>query len=219
MKIDIAKQVGAVTRAVHDVEHGGRPARAILASRVYDTTPDDLWDALTNRERIPRWFLPVSGELRLGGRYQLEGNAGGEITRCEPPRHLALTWEYAGDVSWVTVQLSEASNAKGTLLELEHLAHVPPEFWEQYGPGAVGVGWDLALFGLDRHLASGAAVDPQAAQAWSTSDEGKQFQRSSSERWRQASVESGTDPEKARASAERTTAFYTGEGGEGGGAR
>ncbi|HYO96283.1 MAG TPA: SRPBCC family protein [Polyangiaceae bacterium] len=217
MKIDIVKQVGAVTRAVHNVEREGRPARAILASRVYDTTPDDLWDALTNRERIPRWFLPISGELRLGGRYQLEGNAGGEITRCDPPRHLALTWEYAGEVSWVTVRLSEASNATGTLLELEHLAHVPPEFWEQFGPGAVGVGWDLALVGLDRHLASGAAVDPQAAQAWSMSEEGKEFQRSSSDRWRQASVESGTDPEQARASAERTKAFYTGEGGEGGG--
>ena len=26
---------------------------------------------------FPRWFLPISGELRLGGRYQLTGNAGG----------------------------------------------------------------------------------------------------------------------------------------------
>ena len=47
-----------------------------------------LWDACTNAERIPRWFLPVSGDLRLGGRYQLEGNAGGTIERCDPPRSL-----------------------------------------------------------------------------------------------------------------------------------
>ena len=44
-----------------------------------------MWDACTDPERIGRWFLPVSGDLRLGGRYQLEGNAGGEILRCEPP--------------------------------------------------------------------------------------------------------------------------------------
>ena len=31
---------------------------------------------------------PISGDLRLGGRYQLQGNAGGEILVCEPPQHL-----------------------------------------------------------------------------------------------------------------------------------
>ena len=57
-------------------------------------------DAVTSAERIPRWFLPVSGRLELGGRYQLEGNAGGTIRRCERPSHLGLTWELGGDVSW-----------------------------------------------------------------------------------------------------------------------
>jgi uncharacterized protein YndB with AHSA1/START domain len=105
MKIDVASQIGAVTREVSSRQHNGRPARVVVASRTYNTKMEDVWDAITNAERIPRWFLPVSGELRVGGRYQLEGNAGGEITRCEPPRHLALTWEYGGDVSWVNVQL------------------------------------------------------------------------------------------------------------------
>ena len=58
----------------------------VVASRSYDTDIDDLWEAITNAERIPRWFLPITGELRLGGRYQLQGNAGGTITACEPPR-------------------------------------------------------------------------------------------------------------------------------------
>ena len=31
----------------------------------------DLWEALTSAERIPRWFAPVSGDLRLGGRFQV----------------------------------------------------------------------------------------------------------------------------------------------------
>ena len=44
-----------------------------------------MWDAVTSAERIPRWFLPISGDLRLGGRYQLEGNAGGEVLECAPP--------------------------------------------------------------------------------------------------------------------------------------
>jgi uncharacterized protein YndB with AHSA1/START domain len=208
--IDVIRTIGAVTREVSSRERDGRPARVVVASRTYDTTVEDVWDALTNPERIPRWFLPVSGELRLGGRYQLQGNAGGKITRCEPPQHLAVTWEYGGEVSWVTVGLSKDPKG-GTLLVLDHMAHVDEERWKQYGPGAVGVGWDLALMGLARYLNSGAAADPQAAMAWTGSPEGKDFMRRSSDDWCRASIAAGTDAAGAQASAARTTAFYTGE--------
>ena len=209
MKIDIIAYIGAVTRKVGSREHDGRPARVVLAGRTYDTTIEAVWDAITSAERIPRWFLPITGELRLGGRYQLQGNAGGEITRCEPPRHLAVTWEYGGEVSWVTVELAEDAKG-GTRLELEHVAHVDDERWNQFGPGAVGVGWDLTLMGLGLHLATGAAADPQAALAWMASPEGKDFMRRSSEDWCRASVASGTDAAAATAAAGRTSAAYTG---------
>ena len=115
-------------------------------------------DALTNPERIPRWFLPVSGDLRLGGRYQLEGNAGGEITACDPPHHLALTWEFGGEVTSVDVRLAEEPGG-GTRLRLEHAGHVDDERWAEFGPGAVGVGWDLGLLGLDQHRITGGSVE------------------------------------------------------------
>jgi uncharacterized protein YndB with AHSA1/START domain len=208
LNVDVAQQIGATTRSVDSRDHNGQPARVVTASRSYDTTIEDLWEAITSAQRIPRWFLPIEGDLRLGGRYQLKGNAGGEITRCEPPRHLSITWEYGGDVSWVNVALSAASD--GTHLELEHIAHVPDDRWNQFGPGGVGVGWDMTLLGLDRHLAGGTA-DPKARMAWIGSDEGKNFVRRSSEDWRRASIESGTDEAAATAAANRTTAAYTGE--------
>jgi uncharacterized protein YndB with AHSA1/START domain len=208
VEFDVIRTIGAVTRAVTNRERDGRPARAVVASRDYDTTPDDVWDAITNPERIPRWFLPVTGDLRLGGRYQLQGNASGEITRCEPPRHLALTWEFAGDVSWVTVELTEANGR--THLELEHIAYVDDARWNQYGPGAVGVGWDMTLMGLGRYLAGGAAVDPKEAMAWLGSADGKAFVRASSEDWCRAAIASGADEAVAKASAQRTLAAYTG---------
>ncbi|GAB2911484.1 hypothetical protein [Streptomyces mayteni] len=37
------------------------------------------------------------------------------------------------------------------ILEREHAAVVDPEFWERYGPGASGVGWDGGLLGLAEH--------------------------------------------------------------------
>jgi uncharacterized protein YndB with AHSA1/START domain len=207
---DVLRYIGAVTREVQSRDHEGRPARVVVATCTYDTSLDDLWDAITNASRIPRWFLPISGDLRLGGRYQLEGNAGGEITACEPSRSLALTWEFGGQVSWVHVQLTELSDG-GTQLRLEHIAHVPDEFWNQYGPGAVGVGWDLALMGLERHLSTGASVDRQNAAAWSKSEEGRDFMRRSSDEWCRVSISSGTNENDARSAAARTTAFYAGE--------
>jgi uncharacterized protein YndB with AHSA1/START domain len=209
--IEVARHIGAVFREVKGREHEGKLARVVVATRVYDTTIDDLWDALTSPERIPRWFLPVSGDLRLGGKYQLEGNAGGEIIRCEPPRVLGLTWGMGpAGVSWVTVSLAEEPGGR-TRFELEHVAHVEDEFWTKFGPGAVGVGWDLALVGLALHLATRAAVDPKAFEAWTMSDEGKGFVRLTSEDWGRASIAAGTDPAAAAAAVAGTTAFYTGE--------
>jgi hypothetical protein len=91
------------------------------------------------------------------------------------------------------------------------MAHVDDERWKQFGPGAVGVGWDLALMGLGQHLASGAGVDPKAAMTWMSSPDGKIFIVKSSDGWAGASVASGTEAAQANESAARTTGFYTGE--------
>lgn len=95
--VDIIEEVSAVRRVVGTRVLEPGEARTVTLSRTYQASVADLWDACTNPERIPRWFLPVSGELRLGGRYQLDGNAGGTIERCDPPNGFAATWEYGGE--------------------------------------------------------------------------------------------------------------------------
>ena len=207
---DAKEQISAVRRQVGDRLLEAGQARVSTISQVYDTDLDDLWDAVTSPERIPRWFLPVSGELREGGRYQFEGNAGGTITRCDKPRGISATWEFNGEVSWVEVRLSDEGDGR-TRFELEHVAHVADEFWDLYGPGAVGVGWDGALLGLAMHLSDPSApMDPEAVLAWSATEQGKLFHRLSSDGWAEASVAHGTDPQAAREQADRTYAFYTG---------
>ena len=151
MKFDVEGHLGAVVRSVSSLEQDGRPARTVALSRSYSTTVEDLWDAVTNGERIPRWFVPISGELEPGGRYQLDGNAGGVITACERPSRLTLTWEFGGDVSWVEVGLAVDGPGHVRLM-LTHTAHLS-EHWGEYGPGAAGVGWELGLMGLAIHLA------------------------------------------------------------------
>ncbi len=208
MDFDVEGHLRAVERSVSSLERHGKSARAVTLARGYSTTIRDLWDVLTNAERIPRWFLPISGKLELDGRYRLEGNAGGLITACEPPSHFAVTWEFGGDVSWVEVRLSY-DGASCVCLALTHTA-LDSEHWEQYGPGAVGVGWELAAIGLSLHLAQPDVPKLDEA-AFATSRDGKAFVAGSSEGWRRAAVASGTDPDAARVAAARTAAFYTGE--------
>ena len=208
MDFDVEGNLGAATRTVSSLERDGQPARAVTLSRGYDTTVDDLWDAVTSRERIPCWFLPVSGELELGGRYRLEGNADGAITACEPRSHFALTWEFGGGVSWVDVRVSD-DGAGRARLTLTHTAHLSPH-WDEYGPGAAGVGWEMGLLGLALHLADPATPMPDD-EAFAAARDGRGFIAGSSDGWGRAAVAGGEDPDAARAAAGRTKAFYTGE--------
>jgi len=199
-------------RRVENRDHLGKPALVGVAVRTYDTSVEDLWEAITTPERLARWFLQVEGDLRLGGRYQLKGNAGGTITRCDAPHALDLTWEFAGATSWVQVRL--AADGPRAKLTLEHIAHkdgIGEEHLKKYGPGATGVGWDLAFEGLRQNVTNpGATIDPAAFEAWTLSNEGKAFVRSCGEAWAEAYIASGANPEEARAQAARTIAFYTG---------
>lgn len=206
---DLAEHLGAMTRVVENVERDGKPAKAVIASRVYDTDAEDLWDALTNQQRLPRWFAPVNGDLKLGGRFQVVGNASGTITECVPNRKFAGTWEFGGGVSWVAVTLTPEDG--GTRLELEHVAHIDPH-WEQFGPGAVGVGWELSFMGMSRHLEAPTATKPkEAEEAWYATQEAKDFIGGASDGWGQAAIASGEKPDVALASAENVRKFYTGE--------
>lgn len=203
----LIESIEAIRRDVRDGERDGRPTRTVVAERSFDTTIDDVWDAITNPERIPRWFLPVEGDLRQGGRYQLVGNAGGEITACDPPNHLALTWEFGEQVSWVEVTLAEEPD-EHTLLRLEHTAPID-EHWEKFGPGAVGIGWDLTFAGLTEHLRTGEAVEVDEADL--AGPEGVEAMTRSNAAWCEADIASGTAEDVARRAAERTIAAYTGQ--------
>jgi uncharacterized protein YndB with AHSA1/START domain len=210
MAFDIADHIGAVHREVRNVQRDGQPAKDLIASRVYDTDIDDLWEAVTRAERIKRWFSPVSGELRLGGQYAVEGNASGTITACTAPRHFAGTWEFMGHVSWIEVYLESVDG--GTRLELHHIAPHPNPHWDQFGAGAGGVGWELGLLGLAEHLKRPADdVRAEGVNGWETSDEAKELIRAASTDWGRASIAGGDDPDKAMRAAEATRRFYSGE--------
>lgn len=215
--VDIAAQLGAVDRGIRETDIDGVASYVQTLEQTYPSPIEDVWDALTSADRIGRWFLPVSGDLRLGGRYQFEGNAGGEVLECAPPADGAasvkVSWGMGpGTETYVTVRLTALGDR--TRLELEHVAAadiLPPGMWEQFGPAGTGMGWDSGLLGLSLHLSDPGFRDAFDATAWSASDEGVAFLRGSADAWAQADAASGTDAEHARAAADATFGMYTGQ--------
>jgi uncharacterized protein YndB with AHSA1/START domain len=59
-----------------------------------DTGIDDLWSALTDPDRLVRWYGEVEGDLRPDGEFNLHITLGGprtgRVEACEPPRRLLL---------------------------------------------------------------------------------------------------------------------------------
>jgi uncharacterized protein YndB with AHSA1/START domain len=60
-----------------------------------DTSIDDLWGALTDPDRLARWYGDVEGELAQGGEFRvriaLAGERLGHVEACDAPQHLLLT--------------------------------------------------------------------------------------------------------------------------------
>ena len=88
---------------------------------------------------------------------------------------------------------------------------MPDGFWELYGPGATGVGWDSGLLGLALHLGGDGQIPPEAAEAWMLSEEGMRFARGAADGWAAAQIAAGDDPDAPQRAAEATYAFYTGQ--------
>ncbi len=176
--IDIASQLNAIRRTVALLPpaDGFGERVSVLLQRDYHAPIGDVWDALTQPDRIKRWFMPIGGDLRVGGSFQLEGNAGGEILTCEPPRLLKVT--FGGPTSLIEVRLIAQSDSV-TMLELEHT--VPIEM-AQSGAGAlyVGPGWDGAIMALDLFLRGEVIEDPVAA---ANSLQAQEFSKKSAYAW------------------------------------
>lgn len=161
---------------------------AVVITRRYDAAPADVWDALTDPERLVRWFLPVKGDLREGGSFQFEGNAGGDILTCDPPALLRVT--FGGETSVVELRLTP--DGDGTRFELDHRVPI-----EMAGSGAgalwVGPGWDGAVVALGVYLeGDDDRLDEMRRHTESGSPESQEFGRQSTHLWARVVEESGT---------------------------
>ncbi|WP_083974737.1 SRPBCC domain-containing protein [Herbidospora daliensis] len=152
---DVLDELAAVHRTMGNGTVPAGDAYTVELRRRYDADIHDVWDAITNPERLRRWLNTITGDLRPGGKFHLDSGEHGDILQCEPPHLLKVSWLYGPDAwpgtSEVHVRLTPGPTGD-TELELIHAAVMGEPSFPVYGPGAGGVGWDLALLTLARFL-------------------------------------------------------------------
>ncbi|MFC6155720.1 SRPBCC domain-containing protein [Kribbella jiaozuonensis] len=190
--IDILEHINAVQR---EVSRTGETV-TVLMRRSYQAEPAEVWHALTDPDRMKRWFMPVSGNLEVGGTFQLEGNAGGEILECEPPKRFKVT--FGGPNSLLELRLLPGADAS-TELELEHSMSEAPA---PGGAGAlwVGPGWDGGLLGLGLYV-TGELPEVTDPAEMANSAEVISYNEQSVRAWIEAIRASGTTTEEDLTSA------------------
>lgn len=126
-------------------------------------TPERVFQALTTKEDLERWFLvKAEVDLRLGGAIRFEWGPGmvkvGKILVLEPPHRLSYTWE-ALEPGPTTITFELTLENDGTLLHLTHTGIGDGGDWDAYYTNANG-GWTAHLKDLTAWLETGVCDPP-----------------------------------------------------------
>lgn len=137
----------AIEGTLHSVDGKG----VVRMKSRYETDIDDLWAALTDPQRLARWYGKVEGDLRVGGEFTATvfgsgWDGRGRIDACDPPRQLLVTmWEEEGAEGVVAAEL--VTDGDDTILVIER-RDIPLDQLYAYGAG-----WQAHVEDLGAHLA------------------------------------------------------------------
>lgn len=125
--------------------------------RTYDTPLEDVWSAVTDSERLARWFGTWSGDPATGSVEVVMSAEGGTqpqsvtIDECDPPRHLALTVP-GPDGPWPLDLTLYEQEGQTTMRFIHHLA-------EPFDARSIGPGWHFYLDRLGAVVTGAPAPD------------------------------------------------------------
>ncbi len=136
---------------------------AVRVEDVYDTHVDDLWEALTQPDRLARWIGDVSGDLRPGGEFSARfadgWEGGGRVEACEPPHRLLVsTWDDDGEPGDQQIEATLTRDGDRTRLVVEERG-IPIDLLAAYGAG-----WQIHAESLAAYLVG--ADGPETKTRW-----------------------------------------------------
>lgn len=130
----------------------------------YASGIDDVWAALTDRDRLARWYGELDGDLRRGGDFHARILASGwegtgHVDACVPPQKLRLTMRDAdprpGQPGETVIDVELAAAASETILVLEERG-MPLDLLAAYGAGV-----QVHVEDLGAHIAGRDRVDAE----------------------------------------------------------
>lgn len=130
----------------------GRPA--LRFERRLAHPVERVWRAVSEPAELVRWFPAAADWTPAVGESFEAGGASGEITRVEPPHHLA--WTYNGEL--YSFDLTEHDG--GCRLVFVHVLN------DGTPVAQTAAGWDAYLSRLEPHLAGGFLSEEQAHAPW-----------------------------------------------------
>jgi len=122
-----------------------------------------VWHAFTDPDALAAWFWPrrfqtsVTNDLRVGGRYHIDGSAGGlavsgEYLELQAPRRLRFGWQWVGKAEVTEVCVALRASGHATVLQLRHLGFADESNRDQHD-----LGWSDCLDRLPGWLLARAA--------------------------------------------------------------
>ncbi|MFC7374011.1 SRPBCC domain-containing protein [Brachybacterium sp. GCM10030267] len=193
--------------------HEGRAlVRTVLTLTTNITrAPAQLWPLLTRPDQLARWFGPVAGDLREGGRFEAPEGAVGRILHVEAPHKISLTWDRGGAEDPLLIRLDPEDDGT-TELRVRHTTLIERDEFDRVGPGLAAVDWEIALLALaaltDGWRASCLLDVPTPTPAWLDSAEGAEHVRAWSVRWAAEAIAAGVDETTARRGEAATASAY-----------
>jgi uncharacterized protein YndB with AHSA1/START domain len=138
--------------------------RSLEKELFINATPERVFQALTQKEDLERWFVQKAEvDLRPGGAIRLEWAPDaveiGKILVFEPPHRLSYTWE-ALEPSPTTITFELTAENDGTRLHLIHTGIGEGEDWDNYYT-SINSGWSFVhLNNLTAWLETGICETP-----------------------------------------------------------
>ena len=139
----------AVVGSMHEAGGSG----VVRMETRFDTTVEDVWEALTTPARLARWLGNVDGDLRLAGTFHAtftsQWTGHGVVEVCEPPRRLLVRMrpdEEEAVLEETVIEAVVTPDGAGTRLVVE-------ERGLSLGAlHAYGAGWQVHVEDLGHHL-------------------------------------------------------------------
>lgn len=126
----------------------------LTVGRSYDAEPADVWSALTDPERLGRWFGTTTVDDRAWTVTFDGGKASGVIRECVAGERLVTSWRWDHETTESVLTVRLEPDGAGSRLWLEQTG-------VESGPAiGYGAGWHAHLVGLARHV---GGTDPVEA--------------------------------------------------------